>query len=409
MDEWTRRDALRATAVGAVGAVAGCTAESAAFRADAPEYEDRDPDPYVRFMGSTDAPGRAAFYLAPSRVADALPSVAAPVADGLRQNTAWTGLPFEDIDHFVATGRSMFVVGNFRRSTARTALADAQGTPEAVNDGEFEVVYGTPMSPVLFSDRVIVSVPAVADAREDRPDERGIVHSRYGNWDGSVEELERDESLPPAVRSVAEAVGAPPVATVGSPLDSNPGLDPHRPTAPIGTPAATGVGWTVGERATAGRIVFDYPDGTPEVEAVEDRYGDGSGDRYVGGVEEFVDRTVRADDRTLSVQGEIATGQFDLLHHGNPVQPDATFVFEYGDGSVTVTHDGDERILGTNLTVTAGGRPLPGGFHETFDRRHVTEGDSVTVDVERATTVRVRWTASVDPNSEVTLGAFAVP
>jgi hypothetical protein len=410
MDLWNRRDVLRAAAVGTVGAAAGCTAESAAFRADAPEYDDQDPEPYTRFMGATGAASETAFYLAPSRLADALPSAADPVVEGLRRNIEWSGLAFEDVDHFVATGLGTFLVGDFRRSTAKSALADAQAMPEEAAGGDYEVVYGTPMSPVLVGDGAVVSLSSVAGAQA----ERRAVDSLYGDWDGTVAGLERDESVPSRVRRVAEAVGAPPVAAVGGQEIGSPGLGPRRPVPPDESVGTAGVGWTVGERFTTGRVVFDYPDGTPDTGAVENRYAgergdEDRGDGYLGGVKEFADRTVRADESTLRVQGEIETKRFDLLHRGDPVRPNATFVFEYGDGETRVTHDGDDPIAGTNLTVTADGRPLPGGFHETYRRRYVTEGDSVTVSVESDTTVRVRWTPSVTREPEVSLGSFDIP
>ncbi|NHN58653.1 MULTISPECIES: hypothetical protein [Halorussus] len=108
-----------------------------------------------------------------------------------------------------------------------------------------------------------------------------------------------------------------------------------------------------------------------------------------------------------SGNGSTASGV--VLQHTREVRepsPKAVFRFEFGDGSVTVTHHGGDSIAGGNLAVRIGDEPTGAAFPE-----EVTAGDSVSVDlsgVEAGTSVRAVWTAPEGDRSAV-LAKTTVP
>lgn len=89
-----------------------------------------------------------------------------------------------------------------------------------------------------------------------------------------------------------------------------------------------------------------------------------------------------------------------------PEAPAVAFAYEFGDESVTITHEGGDTVSGSNLSVVIDGETADAAFPD-----EVSAGESVTVDlagVESGATVGVVWTAPEGDFSAV-IGETTVP
>ena len=245
--------------------------------------------------------------------------------------------------------------------------------------------------------------PAEASANDQGTsatiDGRFVVAVHYGDgtgWDGgldatrnaadgSVESLADRDSITTAL----ELFDDEPLVAVNPQPETDQDLD-HWEAVDLGSVDAIATASTeVGERTRRITTAVVYEDeSTVDLDAIRTM----AEDRWDDGVQE---RTIEQDGRS-----GVATVVYERPPRPDrEASPDAHFRVEYDDeaGEATVTHRGSEPVDAETLTVRVDGERADAQFADEYDT--VGEGDSIALDTDPFSHVRVRWD---DPDDEDT-------
>ncbi|WP_256301475.1 hypothetical protein [Haloarchaeobius salinus] len=280
----------------------------------------------------------------------------------------------------VASAATVLLQTSMGADELGSALTEA-GLSESGPEGDATLYEGT-LNGSQTTTAVVGSVVVQAFGENASGTVSAVLDARSGEV---ARALDEDE----AVAAIVDGIGDSDLLVASGRGDDTPAGDPSLDGA-----TALGYGWEFGADDSDLTLAVAYADGeSGDPAAVASYFGEQSGFGDYDGIEGS------AEGDLVLVTGTIATDEFDLLSPGTPGEssgseaPRVQFAFEFGDGTMTVTHEGGDTVQASALGVRVGDSQAESQFADEYEE--VSAGDSLTVDVsgvESGTQVLVVWT-----------------